>query len=94
MTTVIEGEVIFIPFGNVLLLPANTIHGGGFRTSSMKDDGPNGNLRFHVYVARNGVDLPEHQTNKYTEPNDRRKELSERYIDAPYLSNLVDGFFV
>jgi hypothetical protein len=94
-STVIEGRIVFIPYGNLLLLPANTIHAGGFRTTPLEDEcGPYGNLRFHLYIARDGKKLPEHQTNKYTEPSDRGKELCERYVDSPYLSDLIDGFFV
>lgn len=94
-STIIEGQLIFIPYGKLLLLPANTIHAGGFRSERPdRGCGPYGNLRFHLYIAKGGRQLPDHQTNKYTEPSDRRKELSDRYIDAPYLPDLIDGFFV
>lgn len=93
MFTVIEGEIIFIPYGKILLLPASTIHGGGFRTSSIMEDGPHGNLRFHLYVAPHGSSLPRHQNNKYTEQNDRRKELALRYVDNRHLEPLLQSFF-
>uniref|UniRef100_A0A7S4T7Z9 Uncharacterized protein n=1 Tax=Ditylum brightwellii TaxID=49249 RepID=A0A7S4T7Z9_9STRA len=82
----IHGQIIYIPYGKLLVLPATTIHGGGFRTSA------NGNLRFHLYLSHSK--LPDHQTNKYTEPNDKSRELSERYINAPYMEELLEHLFV
>ena len=127
----IQGELIFIPLGKMLVLPASTIHGGGFRTSPLKKDdedesvdhdstgsnsysalfqdrdehyderehatmdNPNGNLRFHVYMARGATRrLPTHQTNTYTEPTDKRRELCERYVNAPHMKTLLKYFFV
>ena len=90
----VEGEIIYIPYGKILLLPASTIHGGGFRTSTIKDAGLYGNLRFHLYVATNQSLLPLHQSNKYTEPHDKSKELSLRYVDSKHMQTLLDGFFI
>lgn len=87
----IDGQVIYIPYGRLLVLPAKTIHGGGFRTTQ---EGLTGNLRFHLYLSRENTQLPIHQTNKYTEPKDRRKELSRRYINAPCMSELQQFLFV
>lgn len=90
----IEGQLIFIPYGKLLVLPASTIHGGGFRTAPTAD-GVNGNLRFHLYMARGKTtNLPVHQTNKYTEPHDRTRELCERYVDAPHMEVLQRHLFV
>lgn len=94
-TTKIDGKLIYIPYGNLLVVPASTIHGGGFRTTpGPVKERPYGNLRFHLYLSRNGKNLPTHQTNKYTEPNDRRKELSQRYVDAPNMDVLLEYLFV
>lgn len=94
----IEGEIIFIPYKKILIVPANTIHGGGFRTTSHEEPGRRGNLRFHLYIATNTISgkhrLPEHQTNKYTEQNDKTKELSRRYIDSKHMQTLLQEFFV
>lgn len=98
----IPGELIFIPHGSLLVLPASTIHGGGFRTTRKAslededdDDHFHGNLRFHLYMARgNGSSLPTHQTNKYTEPHDKGRELCERYVNAPYMEILQQHLFV
>jgi len=88
----IEGEIIYIPYGKLLTLPASTIHGGGFR--STHDCLNHGNLRCHLYIARNGGRLSRFQTNKYTEPGNKRKELAERYIDASAMDTLMHSFFV
>jgi len=57
----IEGQILFIPHGKLLTIPASTIHGGGFRTTGNNDR--SGNLRFHLYIATNQATLPAHQTN-------------------------------
>lgn len=91
----IPGQLIYIPHGKLLILPAHTIHGGGFRTTpNVNASNKYGNLRFHLYIARNQAKLPEHQTNKYTEPKDKRKELAYRYVDAPMMTDLLDCLFV
>eukprot|EP00565_Helicotheca_tamesis_P000488 CAMPEP_0185724754 /NCGR_PEP_ID=MMETSP1171-20130828/1148_1 /TAXON_ID=374046 /ORGANISM="Helicotheca tamensis, Strain CCMP826" /LENGTH=295 /DNA_ID=CAMNT_0028392681 /DNA_START=156 /DNA_END=1040 /DNA_ORIENTATION=- len=79
---IIEGQIVFVPYGKLLVLPATTIHGGGFRTNT------NGNLRFHLYLST--TKLPTHQTNKYTEPDDKSRELSERYVNNPHMKELLE----
>ena len=93
----IEGQIIFIPYGKLLKIPASTIHGGGFRTTELRSGihgGGRGNLRFHLYIATNQASLPRHQTNKYTEPSDKTKELSRRYVDSKHMEILLENFFV
>ncbi|KAL3925987.1 MAG: hypothetical protein SGILL_000034 [Bacillariaceae sp.] len=90
----IEGEIVHIPYGKLLVVPASTIHGGGFRTSSREDAGLYGNLRFHLYIATKEATLPVHQNNKYTEPHDKSKELSRRYVDSNHMATLMDALFV
>jgi len=93
-----EGTVVHIPHGRMLIVPSDTIHGGGFRR------GPTGNLRFHLYVELlgdgnteeeedGGPRLLDRPVNRYTERHDRRRELCERYVDARGLDRLVGTFF-
>jgi len=89
----VSGQIVYVPFGSLLVLPATTIHGGGFRTTSRLSTIA-GNLRFHLYIAQNGIHLPQHQTNKYTEPSNPARLLEERYIDSPHLNMLRDHLFV
>mmetsp|Transcript_22377 Transcript_22377/g.52825 ORF Transcript_22377/g.52825 Transcript_22377/m.52825 type:complete len:342 (-) Transcript_22377:165-1190(-) len=101
----IEGQIVFIPYGKLLIVPASTIHGGGFRTTPLGETGGNGNdnrngnggcggnLRFHLYIATNGASLPVHQTNKYTERGDKTKEMSRRYVDSKHMQVLLDSSF-
>jgi hypothetical protein len=103
---IIEGEIIFIPCKKILIVPATTIHGGGFRTTTfVEEPGRCGNLRFHLYIAASasatksagtgtGATLPAHQTNKYTEPHDKTKELSRRYVDSKHMQVLLQNLFV
>ncbi|KAL3789056.1 hypothetical protein ACHAWO_004613 [Cyclotella atomus] len=90
----VEGKVVFIPFGRMLIVPADTIHGGGFKK------GEAGNLRFHLYIELMDDDnhaeddaLLLHPMNKYTEENDRSRELCERFVDADGFDHLLGVFF-
>ena len=92
----IEGTVVFIPYGKMLVVPADTIHGGGFKR------GQSGNLRFHLYIELQSIvsvdgndqdDMLMHPMNKYTEEHDRRRELCETYVDANGLEHLLGVFF-
>jgi len=91
----IPGTVVFIPYGKMLIMPSDTIHGGGFKRGS------SGNLRFHLYIALeeeqvrkdNNITLLDHPMNKYTEKHDRRHELCERFVDAEGLETLLGDYF-
>lgn len=92
---IVEGTVVFIPYGKMLIVPSDTIHGGGFKRGS------SGNLRFHLYIAleeeeirkENDITLLDHPMNKYTEKHDRRRELCERFVDAEGLEDLLGVYF-
>ena len=43
-TNNVEGTVVYIPYGKMLIAPSDTLHGGGFKRGS------SGNLRFHLYI--------------------------------------------
>jgi len=81
------GKVVFIPYGKMLILPSDTIHGGGFKSSY------NGNLRYHLYIAIRGTSLPTFQNNKYTEKHNRGLDMSDRFKDALGLNELVGSIF-
>jgi hypothetical protein len=92
----VHGTVVYIPYGKMLIVPADTIHGGGFRR------GDTGNLRFHLYIElqdealneeNKEADLLIHPMNKYTEEHDRGLELCERFVDAQGLDHLLGVFF-
>jgi hypothetical protein len=87
-TRVVEGTVVFIPYGKCLFLPSHTIHGGGFQSNNQ-----GGNLRFHLYLANQGTKLPAFQNNRYTEATDCGRELCERYVNAPHMQELLDLVF-
>lgn len=53
-----------------------------------------GNLRAHLYIAKNDTRLQMTQSNKYTEPNDKGKELCERYLNAEHMDTVVKYMFV
>eukprot|EP00970_Alexandrium_tamarense_P002096 scaffold283_cov194-Alexandrium_tamarense.AAC.9 len=94
-STTVEGTVVYVPYGKMLIVPSDTIHGGGFKR------GCTGNLRFHLYIelleddneAFQQGELLNHPMNRYTEEHDRRRELCERFVDANGLDRLLGVFF-
>ena len=82
-----NGRIVFIPYGRFLIVPSDTIHGGGFKV------GNGGNLRFHMYIATDKNVLPQFPNNRYTEKNDCSKELGHRFKDSTKLHNLMGDFF-
>jgi len=82
-----NGRIIFIPLGKFLVIPSDTIHGGGFKV------GDGGNPRFHMYIASDESVLPQFQNNRYTEKHDRSKELCDRFKNSPKLESLIGDFF-
>lgn len=90
----VEGTVVFIPHGKMLIVSSDTIHGGGFKC------GLGGNLRFHLYIEvegcegeKNSIKLLDHPMNKYTERHDKRRELCERFVNLNGLEYLLGNFF-
>ena len=97
-TGIVRGTVVLIPYGKMLIVPAHTIHGGGFKR------GESGNLRFHLYIELQDKltddatddehdDMLLHPMNKYVEEHDCRRELCERFVDADGLDQLLGVFF-
>jgi hypothetical protein len=81
-----HGTVIYIPLGELLILPSKTMHAGGFCSRSST-----GNLRLHFYFYLNKVVPEPHHTNVY---DDEIGDFSERFLNAVGLvkdSNAVSG---
>lgn len=86
--TKVEGQVVYIPYGKCLLLPSDTIHGGGFKSCA------EGNLRFHLYISVDESQLPSFQTNKYTEEYNKGLELANRYVHAPHMLDMLESLMI
>jgi hypothetical protein len=100
-TSIVEGTIVYIPYGKMLIVPSDTIHGGGFKR------GVSGNLRFHLYIAgamtrimtktmaseERRIELLQHTMKKYTERYDRTRELCERFVDSNGMDGLLGHFF-
>ncbi|CAB9496243.1 Histone methylation protein DOT1 [Seminavis robusta] len=71
-TTQTKGQLVFVPWDTMLMVPSDTIHGGGFRTCTQS-----GNVRYHLYIATHGTSLPQFAQNVYTLPHDKRRELCD-----------------
>lgn len=88
------GQLVFVPLGKMLIMPSDTIHGGGFRTRPVFNTNDVGNLRYHLYLATDGHGLPQFVNNTYTQKDNRRRDLSDLYQNAPGLvleDNTDDG---
>ena len=75
------GQLVFIPYRQILLVPANTVHGGGFLGSRFSDD-----LRLHFYVYLNYKrhTPPDVQSNYYFN-EDRYPQSKEADTENPGL---------
>jgi hypothetical protein len=80
-----EGRILFVPYGTLLLLRHDTIHGGGFK-SSFLEMCPR--LHFYVYHGDNLVP-PHKEGNEYSlcgSDGERADEdISEIFINSPLL---------
>jgi hypothetical protein len=56
-----RGRVLFIPYGKAVLVPGDTIHGGGFLSCPLME-----NLRLHFYIYLHGQMPPKIQGNDDT----------------------------
>jgi hypothetical protein len=71
-----EGCLVHILYGEILLLRADVVHAGGFKTAA------SGNPRCHFYVYKTGGNVHStHPSNSYhsIEEGDRRVQLSDYY---------------
>lgn len=87
----IHGKVIFIPRGQLVLVPGDTIHGGGFRADIRSDD-IHAHMRLHFYVYPGEItsQIDRHK-NEYMDPTiylqnaelmDSRQSLQNNFFDA------------
>jgi hypothetical protein len=72
------GTLVFVPYGQLLIVPGSCIHGGGFTSSA------DGNPRGHIYIYVQEV--PGEKTNTYTDPEGR--PLCESYHNATLLETI------
>jgi hypothetical protein len=82
-TTAGHGEIVFIPRGQLVLVPGETIHGGGFRADH-RTDGAHGHMRLHFYVYPGSKEcmfgIKEHK-------NDYVSKAKKQYRSHPELEN-------
>lgn len=69
-----NGTVLYIPLGELVILPSKTMHAGGFCSRALTR-----NLRLHFYFYLNKVLAEPHSTNVYS---DDLGDFSERYGNA------------
>jgi hypothetical protein len=86
-----HGKVIFIPRGQLVLVPGDTIHGGGFRADVRSDDiHAHMRLHFYVYPGKTTSQIDRHK-NEYMDPTiylqhaelmGSSKSLQKNFFDA------------
>jgi hypothetical protein len=76
-----RGEIVFIPRGQLVLVPGDTIHGGGFRADHRTDlQHAHMRLHFYVYPGEDKCMVGTHK-NEYVDPG------RKRYLPSPELLN-------
>jgi hypothetical protein len=73
-------RLLYIPYGAILILPGDTLHGGGFCTSEKSM-----NLRFHLYIYVHGI-IPDIALCNIYQDTDGTP-YSHTYKDHPDLEN-------
>ena len=69
-----QGIVMYIPQGELVILPSSTLHAGGFCSRFRT-----GNTRLHFYFYLNNVAEKHYNTNVY---DDKKGHFSSRYLNA------------
>ena len=76
------GDLIFIPRGQLVLVPGDTIHGGGFRADTRSDNGlTHLRLHFYVYPGETTCMVASHK-NQWLNPPEKEDAL---YLHNPEL---------
>jgi hypothetical protein len=85
-TKKVEGEVVFIPQSEMVMVSGGVLHAGGFRAET-RHDGREGHLRFHFYVYPGcKTCMVQKHTNVY---KDSAEDLSVRYVQNKILAGSV-----
>ena len=87
-----EGEIVFIPKGHLLIVPGDTLHGGGFRAANdYGNQGAHGRVHFYIYPEHDVAPIDRH-TNEYFDPNtDRKVRLTAMYKNSQLLDGILSG---
>ena len=81
------GHLVFIPYGWFLVVPATTVHGGGFRS------GASGNPRCHMYIYVGSAGCVLDHSNTYTTNTQPSRDLSDLYQDCGAVTHLFHSIF-
>lgn len=83
-----RGQLIFIPHGKILMLPANVVHCGGYNSRMS-----NGNLRLHIYAYPGGKVINIDSTNEYYSTDKYAHMISDeelnKFSSGKYVINLI-----
>jgi len=82
----VRGEIVFIPRGQLVLVPGHTIHGGGFR-ADIRHDNIDAHMRLHFYV------YPGKQTNQIQQHKNVYMDESVYLQNVDLLDKLHKQFF-
>lgn len=89
----IKGEIAFIPKGHLLIVPGNTLHGGGFRAETRSGNkGAHARVHFYIYPGHETCPMTQH-SNEYFDPysRDRSIRLSKQYKNSDLLEGVLSG---
>jgi hypothetical protein len=87
----VRGKIVFIPRGQLVLVPGNTIHAGGFRADH-RNDNQRAHFRLHFYVYPNEDECaPIDHKNEYVDVRNNVYLQNEQL--ASTATNLQTSFF-
>ena len=87
-----KGQIVFIPKGHLVIVPGDTLHGGGFRAYTENGNrGSHGRVHFYIYPGHDVAPIDRH-TNEYRDPNTNRKvKLTVMYKNSGLLDGILSG---
>lgn len=87
-----KGEIVFIPKGHLVIVPGNTLHGGGFRAATeLGNEGAHGRVHFYIYPGHEVAPIDKH-INELRDPSKgRRVPLDVHYKNSDLLDGVLRG---
>lgn len=87
LTEPVDGQVVFLPRSEMLMVKGDVLHAGGFRAETRADDrGAHMRFHFYVYPGRNSCMIQKH-TNVYRDDN--KADLSDIYVQNKILAGSI-----
>jgi len=84
----VEGNLVFLPGAELMMMSGKVLHGGGFRAEARPDDrGAHLRIHFYVYPGETRCPIDIHRNENFDRPKNhpRKARLSETYVNNKLL---------